>query len=438
MSPAISAVMVALVAVTQGLPVGTNLGLLHFLWMLVSGRLLTSRGALFPALQALGLSAAAIRRAWAAFRYGAWEIASLVVVWENYVLLQGQWQPSTHDGYTPKAVDVTAFWRPRLKGCSTKPYHSGAGKALPGRPLGLIATVGHVQGQRVALLQEIVPWEAAEPTTATLKERLLQRVAATLQPDEMPVLDADFSPRALQQAEVPRYVVRRPKNITARRNVLPPYAGQGRRPEYGELVRPLPRRYKGKSLPATDPDREETWTEEGLTFRAQFWDNLVDVKVKVHPDHPTYTLAVIHDPRFAEPWVLACPLRLSGSALRGLYRDRWPVEQIPQTAKQMLGAHRQFVFARPSQHRLPELALLAATLLTYEAAVLPPVPTGFWDRQPQPTPGRLRRVLAQGPFPESAPLPKEFRKKNSVTAHLPKGILGHRRHQTPLAGPDPS
>ena len=32
------------------LPIGTNLALLHFFWMLVSGALLTSRGALFPAL----------------------------------------------------------------------------------------------------------------------------------------------------------------------------------------------------------------------------------------------------------------------------------------------------------------------------------------------------------------------------------------------------
>ena len=35
----------------QSLPVGTNLALLHFLWMMVSGALLPNRGALFPALK---------------------------------------------------------------------------------------------------------------------------------------------------------------------------------------------------------------------------------------------------------------------------------------------------------------------------------------------------------------------------------------------------
>jgi hypothetical protein len=49
----------------------------------------------------------------------------------------------------------------------------------------------------------------------------------------------------------------------------------------------------------------------------------------------------------------------------------------------MLGLHRQFVFAPESCHRLPELALLLANVLTYLAAVLPPIPTGFWDRRPK-------------------------------------------------------
>lgn len=62
--------MNSLIALTGDLPVGTNLALLHFIWMLVSGALLPQRGALFPALQATGLSTEATRRAWTAFRKG--------------------------------------------------------------------------------------------------------------------------------------------------------------------------------------------------------------------------------------------------------------------------------------------------------------------------------------------------------------------------------
>jgi hypothetical protein len=92
MSTAISETMRALCAVTESLPIGTNLALLHFLWMQLSGALLPSRGALFPALQAMGLSPAAVRRAWAAFHAGAWQIAELLPAWEEYVLEQQQWQ----------------------------------------------------------------------------------------------------------------------------------------------------------------------------------------------------------------------------------------------------------------------------------------------------------------------------------------------------------
>jgi hypothetical protein len=424
---AVSETMVALCAVTVNLPIGTNLALLHFLWMQLSGALLSSRGALFPGLQAIGLAPPAVRRAWAAFRYGAWEIAELLGAWEQYVLEQAQWQAHQYEGYYPKAVDLTAYWRPSLHGWLTKHFHALAGKALPAVVLGVIARVGSVKGQRVAILTHLVRVEPDDPSEASLQMAVVRQVAATLADDEIPVFDAGFKISQLQAAGLPRYVVRLPKNFTARRNELPPYKGHGRRPEYGDLVRPLARTRNGKFFPATPPDRVSTWTEHGILFRAEFWDNLVLSDVKVQPDNPTFTVAAIHDPRYQEPWLLACPLQLGGPAWRGLYRDRWPVEQVPLAAKQMLGGARQFVFAPESCQSLSELNLLAGSIVTYLAATLPAAPTGFWDRNPKPTPGRLRRLLARTPFPESYPLPVRLRKKGSVFDHLPKGILGHRR-----------
>ena len=136
---------------------------------------------------------------------------------------------------------------------------------------------------------------------------------------------------------------------------------------------------------------------------------------------------MIHDPRFTKPLVLATNLTLAAQDVRALYRDRWPVEQVPLAAKQMLGAVRAFVFAEETCQRLPELALLAGAILSYAAAGLPAIPTGFWDRNPQPTPGRLRRVLARVGFPTDYPLPAEIRQKASVTDHLPKGSSLFRR-----------
>jgi hypothetical protein len=52
MPDAVCQVMTLLCGLVTPLPIGTNLGLLHLLWMLVSGRLLGARGAVFAGLSA--------------------------------------------------------------------------------------------------------------------------------------------------------------------------------------------------------------------------------------------------------------------------------------------------------------------------------------------------------------------------------------------------
>lgn len=427
MPQAVMETMQGLTAVVVNLPIGTNLALLHLLWAIVTGCLLPSRGAVFPALLAIGLSTEGVRRAWAALRYGAWETDELLTDWETYVLEQGQWQPRQHGGFTSIGVDLTPFWRPTLKNWQVKHYHPAAGKALPAIPFGLIVRVGDVNGQRVPVIREIVRASPDDVGEQALKAQVLQRAAATLAEDEMPVFDAGFTPKDLQGA-LKRFLVRLRSNFAGRRNELLAYQG-GRPPEYGEFVRPLARTYKDREIEATLPDRVAIWMEQGVQIRAEFWDNVVRRDVKVDPDNATFTVVAIHDPRFTDPLLLACPESLSGQVLYALYRDRWPVEQVPQAAKQMLGGARQFVFAPASRQRLPELELLAGAIMTYLAATLPATPTGFWDRDPKPTPGRLRRVLEGRVFPTAFPLPERIREKSSPTAHLAKGILGHRRQK---------
>jgi hypothetical protein len=223
-----------------------------------------------------------------------------------------------------------------------------------------------------------------------------------------------------------------PGRFTARRNELPDSSG-GRPPEYGVIVRPLPRSYNGHLIEHTPPDHVETWQDQGLKFRAEFWYDLVLPDCKASAENQIFTVIAIYDPRFKEPWLLACPLKLNGPDYWGIYHDRWPIEQVPLASKHMVGAHRQFVFAEESCYRLPELSLLAGSIQTYLAATLPPIPTGFWDRNPKRTPGRLRRWLARVTFSDLA-LPEQgrIRKKASVTDHLPKGIRGHRRSKQPV------
>jgi hypothetical protein len=415
-------------AIVADVPVGTNLGLFWLLWALISGRFLLSRGAVFPALADGGLSADAVRRSGAALAYGRWAIQTLIRAWHQVVQQESRWHAHSYEGFRPVACDLVGFFRPRLRGCLGKHYQSGADKALPAIVLAVVAAVGAVGKVRLPLVRLILRAEPSDRSETALQRRALRQAGAALQADEVLVVDAGFGVAALLTEGVPRFVARVARNFTARRNSLPTYPGRGRRPASGERVRPLPRTHKGRTIAASPPDATAQWVVAGRTIQAQVWDNLVLSTSK--PGAPAFRCAVIHDPRYQEPWVLVTNLPVSAYALWCLYRDRWPVEQMPLAAKQMLGTHRAFVFGGESRHRLPEWALLAGNILAYVAATTTAVATGFWDRCCRPTCGRLRRVLLRVHFSE-IPVPEgPLRKKASVTVHLPKGVQGHRRRKS--------
>jgi len=423
-----------LAQVVKDVPVGTNQGLLLFMWMLVSGQLLASRGAIFPGLKRTGLSDAESRRVWTAFAKGRWQIEALLKVWQQQVEEEGVWQEHRLGPYRVKAVDLVGFWRPTLQNCPGQHYKAEAGRALPAIVLGVVTRVGQMGSQRVPLPCLFVRANPDDPSEKQLMLDLLQQVKATLAADELAVLDAGFKLKTILAVGLPRYVVRLADNFTARRNKAADYQGHGPRPQYGQVIRPLARSYNGRFIAATPPDREESWQQKHkdktITITAQFWDDLVLRQEK--PGAANFNVIAIHDPRYKDPLLLATSLELDGQTVRDIYQDRWPVEQLPLAAKQMLGVHRQFVHAPESCQRLPELSLLAGAILTYVAAKFPPIPTGFWDRAPKPTPGRLRRVLEGLSFPPNLPLPARIRRKASQTDHLPKGILAHRRQKRVL------
>ena len=433
MSPIVYRISVLLGAILADVPIGTNLGLFWLLWSLISGRFLLSRGAVFPTLADGGLPADAVRRSSAALAYGRWAIQPLVQAWHQRVQQAGRWHAHRYEGFRPVACDLVGFFRPWLSGCASKHYQSGADKALPAIVLAVVAAVGSVGNVRLPLVRLLLRAAPDDPSEAALQRRAVAQAGAALQPDEVLVVDAGFGVAALLTGGVPRFVARVARNFTARRNVVPAYKGRGRCPVYGERVRPLPRTHKGQTLAATPPDTTTRWVVAGRVVHAHVWDNLVLATSK--PGAPAFRCVVIHDPRYQAPLVLATTLPISAYALWCLYHDRWPVEQVPLAAKQMIGAHRAFVFGDESRYRLPELALLAGNVLMYVAATSAAVATGFWDRSCRPTCGRLRRVLLRVDFAE-IPVPEgPLRKKASVTVHLPKGVQGHRRRPGVLTLP---
>lgn len=382
MSIAIEQTIQVLQVVLQTVPVGTNLALLHLLWSIHNGSFLPSRGAIFPGLKLSGFTAEESHRSWKAMRHGVWRIDDLLASWRNHIHSQGQWEFHEYDGYRPVSIDITAFWRPKLKGKVGQYFNGLANRLLAGVGFALIVEVGQVDGHRLPLLRKIIRAHPQEMGQDKLKESALTWIRHNLADDEIAIHDAGAHISDMQATGVPRYVVRLAKNCVARRSYLPIYK-KGRPREYGQYVRPLSRKRKGQTITATKPDVQMEFTYQGRIIEAHGWHDLVLSTHKVADRHETFDIWVFFDPLYVEPLVLGTNVALLPETAFKLYLDRWPVEQVPLVAKQILGLQRQFVFAPESCQRLPELALLVANILTYLAATLPPMPTGFWDRCPK-------------------------------------------------------
>lgn len=369
--------------IVKFVPLGTNLALLQLMWAMISGSFLSSRGAIHSALAKSGFESGEIRRSWRALRKGKWNIHELVWSFRQHVEQSEQWQSHEYEGYRPVAVDTTAYWRPRLRGWPGKLYRQLTGKTMIGIGFGLIADIGQVGEQRLPLIRAIVRGQDAAESEMTLKERTLAKSARLLKANEALIHDGGVSIMQVQVARIARFVVRLGTNCTARLPYLPTKKGRGRPPTRGILVRPLARKWKDRRLSATRPDVTIRFNFDGRTITAYGWHDLMRSDLKVADKHELFSIWVFADPLFKTPLVLGTNLQATPAAVFRLYLDRWPVEQIPLAAKQMLGCQRQFVFTHISCWRLGELAFLVGNILTWLAAILPPQPSGYWDRHPK-------------------------------------------------------
>src|SRR5579871_3673857 len=322
-------------------PIGTNRGLLQLLLVLLSGRLLNSRGALFPALSDLGLDAPEVRRAEAALTYGRFDTNELVTVWQKMVLAEGRFHPHEFEGYRPVACDLTGFFRPQLQNLIGKHFHAASDRALPAVSLGMVAAVGSVGTKRLALARVLLTPQEGEKSEKELRLRTLRRAAEGLAAQEVLIVDAEFEVSELKQAGVARFVARAAANFTAPRNYPPAYKGHGPHPQYGETVRPLERAYRDKVLASTPPDAVARWKVGKRHVKAFLWEDLVGSEQK--PGETCVRCVAIFDPKYKHPLVLVTNLAITAYALWCLYTDRWPIEQLPLAAKQMLGAARSLV-----------------------------------------------------------------------------------------------
>ena len=408
--------------IVKSVPIGTNLALLQLIWALITGAFIPARGSVHMALSLAGFAPSEIRRSWAALRYGVWDVQELLLHFRTLVVAEQQWQAHEYEGYRPLSVDLTAIWRPQIKGWSGKLYRQLIGKSFLGIGFGLIAEVGHIEGHRLPLLKAIVRAPDGAHSEDTLKKKTLRKAAHLLREKQVLIHDAGVTLKQVHEEHVARFVIRLSCNCTGRRPQLPPYKGIGARPKKGILVRPLERVFKGNTLAATSADVTTTFILDGRQVTAYGWHGLMRSDLHMADPHELFSVWVIDDPMFEGVLVLGTnlPTTVSPQTIYQLYIDRWPIEQIPLVAKQMLGCHRQFVFAHTSCWRLGELAFFVGNVLTWLAATSPPLPSGYWDRHPKKRLGGYDAIWRALIFQKRCLFPSEFEKSAQLPPIYPR------------------
>jgi len=423
---------------------GTALGLNDLASAMFSGYFIESGGAVTPAIEAflsqkiedVEEKKARTRRGAKSLTYGSYNLKELMNTLQEIIKAEGLWKPTIIQGFRVASVDFTGYQRRGVQKLNAKAYFSDANRAVRAVPIGMIADVGEVNGQRIALLKNATVADLRMNDETARTKQLYRQVAKELEDDEIAVLDAGFRLVAAIRAGIKRCVIRLAKNITfgeTAGKIPERTSDKGPAPSQykAEIVRPLERKHGDKTLPATKADEIHTFiNEEGQEIVVHIWNRLyflerqlkgvTNKRKKRELRYTPIKVMAIYDPRYDDPLLIGTPvLELEPKAAPKVYAARWPVEGLPQTGKYILsgGTGTHYVHHPTAMERLPVLSLLLGSLLKYAAATLPPFRTGFWDRAAKPTYGRLLRHLRK----VGIPLSEQLFKKESFTAHLPVG-----------------
>ena len=342
---AVYLVLDTLLQITMRVTLGTRLCLVQALFTLMSGQLLESRGALIPALFNLGFDRRETQRIRQAIHRGAWSTNQLLKHFYGLVVHQQHWQPLQIAGYTVNALDTTAIFRPKLQGCQTQHYHPMAGRCLPSTNFALLGSIGAIGDQKVTLLRCIARGDEQASTEEALMRRIAVQAARLLGDDQNSITVADRKFNALELLECghQNLVLRRARNMTFRRAAFTANTGRGRPVKHGEIIRPLERVFKGKSLLASQADREISWVDldkdgQELVLHAKYWVELVFFEQKSwNPERlalnkrSLWTVMTVKHPSFELPMliVINVPEFTPVEACR-VVKARWGIEQAPQ------------------------------------------------------------------------------------------------------------
>ena len=347
--------------------------------------------------------------------------------WARVVEAELLWQAHQHGEYHPVAVDITAFYRPRLQGCATSHYSAAADKALPAILVGIIARVGSVGAQRFGLPLGLVRADWEDPSPGAHRRVLLKRAVELQEPTDLLVTDREFTVGQLLAAGATVWVTRLLKNMTARRADPPPYRGRGARPKRGEVVRHW--RGDAGSRPTRPPGLTRWTTGVRATCSCAPSMDGVGLTHRCTGQCDLQGGGDLHA-AYAGPLLVATPLDLapqpcaSCTVTAGRSSNcRWPPSRCWARPASSSMRTKPASVSRSSRSWPGRSDLRGGDQPSRADRLLGPPAKTY--------PGRLRRLLAQAVFPTEFPFPARLRGKMALTDHLPKGFWGQRRRPTP-------
>ena len=262
-----------------------------------------------------------------------------------------------------------------------KGYCHRAGRAVRANIVAALTTVVMIEGVRVGLVRRTRFGASCAEAVA--------RVFADLPPAQgtrLLVVDAgiatqeQFAAATAQDALLGRLRI----NVKLRCAPPPPTGKPGRRPVHGAVLHP------GRALPEVAPDVDRHIPGEAGLIRLRRWHLL-------HSEAcPNLRLDVVRidDPAYDKPLLVGTTAsELTSEECRVAYGHRWPVETNFFVAQDSTAMEMPRAWTATALERRISLALLAGSLLKAIAAVCAPQAIGPWDRKPVRSGGRLAHYL---------------------------------------------
>jgi hypothetical protein len=378
----------AIGSLIQSLPSGTAYCIGIVLIVMMTGRLMQHKGSLARAALPLVLQ---LRWGWhrveRAMERGKFSLDGLFDRASEWCLTHLEVEPVRLgcQGREVIAIDSSTIARLRCQvgkaALLGKGYCHRAGRAVRANLVAAAVSVVLIRGVRVGLVRRVRFGASCEAAVSKLFAELPQsRAARLIIVDAGIATKEQFAAATAQDALVGR--LRR--NCKVRCAPPPPNGKRGRDPIHGPVLHP------GRDLPEVVPDEDLTLPGEADPVRLRRWN-------QVHWEGYHETLVDVlrvDDPNYKKPLLVGTTAReLTTEELWQAYPHRWPVETLFYIGAETTATEKPRAWTEQAVERRIGLGLLSGSLLKAIAAMGEGLAMGPWDKQPQPSAGRLANHL---------------------------------------------